>query len=148
MEQSSIRPPTRELFYMPSREQHAVVALEWIRKADEDLKAASYLLKLGKECPTATIAFHAQQCVEKLLKSLLVARGIDFPKTHDIEKLSGLLPLDAIISLPVSDQRTLSIYGTVTRYPGDYEPISVKDARKAVSMARRVKREIRPLLPL
>lgn len=122
--------------------------MEWIRKGEEDLRAAAYLLKLGKECPTATIGFHAQQCVEKHLKALLVVRGIDFPKTHDIEKLVVLLPLDAIISLPVSDQRTLSIYGTVTRYPGDYEPVSVKDARKAVSMARRVRRDLRQLLPL
>lgn len=132
---------------MPSREQLATVALEWIRRAEEDLQAASFLLKLGKECPTATIGFHAQQCVEKLLKALLVVRGIDFPKTHDIEKLVGLMPLDAIISLPVAEQRILSIYATVTRYPGDYEPVSVKDARTAVSRARRVRRELRPLLP-
>jgi HEPN domain-containing protein len=132
---------------MASREQLATVSREWIRKADEDLQAASYLLKLGKICPTATIGFHAQQCVEKLIKALLVVRGIDFPKTHDIEKLVSLMPLDAIISLPVSEQRTLSIYGTVTRYPGDYEPVSVKDARAAVSRAKRIRRELRPLLP-
>ena len=47
----------------------------------------------------------------------------------------------------VTEQRTLSIYGTVTRYPGDYEPVTVRDARKAVSMARRVRHELRNLLP-
>jgi HEPN domain-containing protein len=132
---------------MPSPEQLAAVAMEWMLKSEEDLQAATHLLKMGKECPTATIAFHAQQCVEKHLKALLVVRSIEFPKTHDIEKLVGLLPLDVVISLPVTEQRSLSIYGTVTRYPGDYEPVSVQDARKAVSMARRVRRDLRHLLP-
>jgi len=35
---------------------------------------------------------------------------------------------------------------TVTRYPGDYEPISVAEAREAVKIARRVQREARKLL--
>lgn len=128
---------------MPSPEQLATVAKEWILKADEDLLAASHLLKAGEECPTATIGFHAQQCVEKCLKAVLVLKSIEFPKTHDIEKLVGLLPLDVVITLPIADQRILSVYGTVTRYPGDYEPVTVKEARRAVSMARRVRRSIR-----
>ena len=123
------------------------VAREWILKAEEDLQAAGHLLKMGRKCPTATIGFHAQQCIEKYMKALLVIRSIEFPKTHDIEKLVGLLPLDVVISLPITEQRTLSIYGTVTRYPGDYEPITVKDARTAVSSARRIRRELRAVLP-
>ena len=102
---------------------------------------------MGGECPTATVGFHAQQCVEKHLKTLLVIKSIEFPKTHDIEKLAGLLPLDIIVPLPVTAQRTLTTYGTVTRYPGDYEPVTLKEARQAVSMARRVRREFRSLLP-
>ncbi len=132
---------------MPSPEQLAIVAKEWLLKAEEDLQAATQLMRAGKECPTATIGFHAQQCVEKYLKSLLVLKSIEFPRTHDIEKLIRLLPLDIAVTLPVAEQRTLTIYGTVTRYPGDYEPVTVKDARKAVAMARRVRREIRSLLP-
>jgi HEPN domain-containing protein len=132
---------------MPSAEQLATVAREWIFKAEEDFQSAVHLLKVGKACPTATIGFHAQQCIEKYMKALLVIKSIEFPKTHDIEKLVGLLPLDVVINLPIAEQRTLSIYGTVTRYPGDYEPITVTEARKAVSMARRVRRELRGLLP-
>jgi cell wall assembly regulator SMI1 len=36
---------------------------------------------------------------------------------------------------------------TVTRYPGDYEPITLAEARKAVTLARRVRRELRRHLP-
>jgi len=62
-----------------------LVAAEWARKAENDLKNATHALKLGAECPTDTVCFHAQQCVEKYLKALLTFLGIDFPKTHDAE---------------------------------------------------------------
>lgn len=35
--------------------------------------------------------FHAQQAIEKLLKAWLAARSIDFPLTHDLSRLLGLL---------------------------------------------------------
>ncbi len=37
-------------------------------------------------------------------------------------------------------------YATVTRYPGDYEPISLTEARRAVRIARRIQREVRKIL--
>jgi len=45
------------------------------------------------------------------------------------------------------EQRRLTTYATVTRYPGDYEPISLAEARRAIALARRVRREVRRLLP-
>lgn len=35
--------------------------------------------------------FHAQQAVEKSLKAWLAIRSIDFPLTHDLSRLLGLL---------------------------------------------------------
>lgn len=128
---------------MPSPDQIAAVASEWVAKAEEDLKAAAHLLKMGKECPAAAVAFHAQQCVEKYLKAALTIRSIEFPRTHDIEKLVGLLPLDVPLVLPVKAQRTLTNYGTVTRYPGDYDPVTLQEARSAVAVARRAKKNLR-----
>jgi HEPN domain-containing protein len=58
----------------------AAIAREWIIKAENDLKTASHTLKIGKGCPTDTVCFHAQQCVEKYLKAFLVCKGIDFSK--------------------------------------------------------------------
>ena len=49
---------------MPDPEKVAAVVSEWIAKAENDLKAAAYLLRLGKESPTDTVCFHAQQTVE------------------------------------------------------------------------------------
>ena len=63
------------------------VARQWIAKAENDLKNAAHTLRMDRGCPTDTVGFHAQQCVEKYIKAFLVLKGIDFPRTHDIERL-------------------------------------------------------------
>jgi len=93
------------------------------------------------------VCFHAQQCVEKYLKAMLVLHAVDFPKTHDIEKLVDLLPRGVLASWKLDEQRRLTYYATVTRYPGDYEPILLSEAQRAVRIARRIRKEIRGLLP-
>lgn len=124
-----------------------VVVGEWIRKAENDFKAANHLLKIERDNPTDTVCFHAQQCVEKYVKSLLVWKEIDFPKTHDLAVLAGMLPEDLRPSLAPQEERRLVEYGTITRYPGVYEPISLDEAKAAVRLARRVRTEARERLP-
>ena len=123
-----------------------VVAREWTAKGDNDLKNAVHTLKLGKDCPTDTVCFHAEQCVEKYLKAFLVALEKPFPKTHDIESLISLMPKDIRLGLTVEEQRRLTEYATVLRYPGPYEAISLSEAKQAVKLAQRVQRKIRKLL--
>lgn len=92
------------------------------------------------------MCFHAQQCAEKYIKAVLVFRGIDFPKTHDLEKLSALLPAALRPHLTPEEQRRLAGYAIAARYPGSGE-IAYVEARRAVAVARRVRREIRRVLP-
>jgi len=47
------------------------VIRQWVQKAENDFQSAVYLLKLGKKCPTDTVCFHAEQCVEKYLKAIV-----------------------------------------------------------------------------
>jgi Uncharacterized conserved protein related to C-terminal domain of eukaryotic chaperone, SACSIN len=131
---------------MPERSDVLAVVHEWVVKAENDLKNAAHALKLAEGCPTDTVCFHAQQCVEKYVKAVLVLDGIDFPKTHDLEKLTALLPARARPSLTAEEQGRLTEYATVARYPG-WGEISLAEARRAVAMARRVRKEIRALLP-
>jgi HEPN domain-containing protein len=119
----------------------------WTEKAEHDLLAAVHTLKLGKDCPTDTVCFHAQQCVEKYVKALLVFHEVDFPKTHNLRALLTLLPIRSRPDLTLEEQQMLTRYATVTRYPGDYEVISLTEARNAVKIARRVRRQIRKRLP-
>ena len=123
------------------------VVSEWVEKAENDLKNAAHTLKMGTDCPTDTVCFHAQQVVEKYLKALLVSRGISFPKIHDIEELVTLLPARGRPELSEAEQDRLTDYATVTRYPGDDEPISLTEARAAVKLAHRVRSAVRRLLP-
>ena len=130
---------------MPPADRVLAVVREWVVKAENDLTNAAHVLKLAAECPTDTVCFHAQQCVEKYLKALLVLDGIDFPKTHDIERLTALLPARADVRLSAEEQGRLTDYAT-TRYPGSGE-ILLTEARRAVVLARRVRKQVRNLLP-
>lgn len=132
---------------MPDREKVITVVREWTEKAENDLKNAAYTLKMESDCPTDTVCFHAQQCVEKYLKALLVLKEIDFTKTHNIAELMTLFPSGIRPTLDSKEQDRLTEYATVTRYPGDYEPITLSEARSTVKIARRVRKEIRELLP-
>jgi HEPN domain-containing protein len=132
---------------MPEHEQVLLVVRGWVAKAENDLKTAAQTLKLKEDCPTDTVCFHAQQTVEKYLKALLVLSGIDFPRTHDVEELMALVPPADRVDISEDEQARLTHYATVTRYPGDYEPISLTEARRAVALARRVRREVHRILP-
>jgi HEPN domain-containing protein len=68
------------------------IVRQWVQKAENDLRAAVQTLKLRAHCPTDTVCFHAEQVVEKYLKTLLVWHRVDFPKTHNLGILFGLLP--------------------------------------------------------
>lgn len=138
-------PPIKGKFSMPENDKTAIVAREWVTKADNDLKTAAHTLKLGDKCPADTVCFHAQQCVEKYIKAFLVVLEIEFPRTHDIEILISLIPRSIRLSLTVEEQRRLTEYATIMRYPGPYEPILLSEAKQAVKLARLVRQKIRKL---
>ncbi|MBX7256141.1 MAG: HEPN domain-containing protein [Candidatus Hydrogenedentes bacterium] len=132
---------------MPGSELHLAVVREWVQKAENDLTTAVHTLKLREDCPTDAVCFHAQQCVEKYLKAFLVYRGIHFPRVHNIEELVALVPRTDRPDLSAVEQERLTDFATATRYPGDYDPIPLRDARVVVATARRVRRHVRRLLP-
>ncbi len=130
---------------MPDAEALALVR-QWVQKAENDLTTASFTLKLGKTCPTDTVCFHSQQCVEKYLKAVLVAYSIDFSRTHQIAQLLALVPENSRPMLSAEEQELLTDYAVTTRYPGNYDAISPREARHAVQIARRVRKSARSAL--
>lgn len=132
---------------MPTAKAVITVLREWLAKADNDLTNAAHTLTLGADCPTDTVCFHAQQCVEKYIKALLIFRATAFPKTHDIHVLRALLPPKLRPKLEGKVQDRLTQYATVLRYPGGGPDVPLTEARKAVAIARRVRREVRKNLP-
>jgi HEPN domain-containing protein len=132
---------------MPVPKGVITVIREWLAKADNDLKAAAHTLTLGKECPTDTVCYHAQQCVEKHIKGLLVFRAISFPRTHDIAVLRTLLPRRLRPKMEKKVQESMTSYAAEMRYPGAGPDVPLTEARKALAIARRVRKEIRKHLP-
>ncbi len=64
-------------------------AARWLQKAKNDLIAAEKILEMA-EGPTDIVCFHAQQTVEKALKSLLTFHKLSFPKIHHLVRLLDL----------------------------------------------------------
>jgi HEPN domain-containing protein len=104
-------------------------------------------MRVPRGCPTDAVCFHAQQCVEKYLKALLTLFGKAFPRTHELTVLWELLPLMARPTLTPEEQETLTDYAAATRYPGEQEDVPRAEALRAVRIARRVRREVRTMLP-
>jgi len=91
-------------------------ALERLAFAAEDLAVAR--LAQGEGIANQ-VCFHAQQCVEKCLKALLVRSGQLVPRTHRITDLWVLLPEELQRALePLREGATqLDDYYSTTRYP-------------------------------
>ena len=132
---------------MPYAQQVITAIQEWLEKAENDLKAAVQILKLKQEAPTDTVCFHGQQCIEKYLKTLLVWQAIPFSKTHDLRVLMRLIPLKLRPHLASRDRARITKYAAVIRYPLAGKDVTLAQARKEVAIARRVRRDVRRLLP-
>ena len=118
----------------------------WIEKAENDLRNAEYVLQMEQGCPTDTVCFHCQQCAEKYLKALLLSRGMEFPKTHDLVVLVNMLTKETGLALDPEDVQPLNRYSVEARYPGDWDPIDLFEAREAARMARLVRDAVRSLV--
>ncbi len=109
---------------MPERDLDEVSEV-LARKAAEDTKVVR-LFAANLEISDEIIGFHAQQAIEKWLKSVIVGSGTDFEYTHDLHRLvmlatggSGELPVD------VDAVITLTQYAVPLRYEDllDAEPL-------------------------
>ena len=119
---------------------------QWLLKAEEDFNAAKSLLEHGISFLN-TVCFHSQQAAEKYLKAFLTYHQIEFPKTHDIDKLLDLIsPIHSMLAQSLRDTILLTNYGVDHRYPGDLPDITSNDAHEAVKMAEKVRRMVLEIL--
>ena len=106
--------------------------------AAEDLDALQRMLS-DPGFSERVFGFHAQQATEKALKALLTLHSVEYPKTHDLRSLAGLLA-DHAIDLPEEVDAVLGLtaYGVRFRYDSSadfYEPL---DRPKVASLAKEV----------
>lgn len=107
---------------------------EWLQKAHSDLRMAKLGFGLAPDPEYDDSCFHSQQCVEKLIKAVLVERGISFPHSHDI---GGLVDRVATVEPSLASLRdeldALSSLAVIYRYPGDRA--DADDAQTALALA-------------
>ena len=101
----------------------------WLRHAASDLelaraKPAGVLLEM--------LCFHAQQAVEKSIKAVLLAQGIEFFKTHNLRILLERLAERMEIPQSVWNAASLTEYAVSARYPGEWEAVTEEEYREAV----------------
>lgn len=120
----------------------------WLEFAAEDLHAADSLLE--EDIPNV-VCFHAQQCVEKVLKGLLVHHNQYCPKVHDLDELYKRCVESGIFKvIPFRKEiGMLGMFYLPTRYPDalvgslpDRSPTR-KDAQTALDAASAIYIQLR-----
>ena len=115
---------------------------QWLARADNDLETAKFLLASGRPFFSA-ICFHSQQAAEKYFKALLTWNQIEFPKTHDLELLLGIIAsTDPALAASLTGVTLLNPYGVEIRYPGDFPETTEADAEEAMQLADKVQEAI------
>lgn len=118
---------------------------EWMAKAEGDWEALEILLTRDSPGLRDAVVFHAQQCVEKLLKARLIQLGQTVDKIHDLAALSRQLEaVDRQWSWDDEELADLSSGAVLARYPG-FET-SAEEQAELVEIASRVRRALRILL--
>jgi HEPN domain-containing protein len=105
-----------------------------LRAAGQRDRTAFQVLRRDAESPVEIILFHAQQALEKFMKTALIMEGIVFRRTHDLLELNDRA-LQAGIALPVASDLLARIgpYAVEFRYLGVIAPVvSVEEAQSAV----------------
>jgi HEPN domain-containing protein len=120
---------------------------DWIKKAENDFKVASQILRRRKDIVPDAGCFFCQQSVEKYLKARLIEAGIVFPRTHDLLQLLNLCvqvePLWSAYSKVVD---SMSDYAVDFRYPG--HSATLLEAKRALKHCCSLRAEVRRSLGL
>ncbi len=118
----------------------------WVSYAEEDFSVAKTLIRQTKP-KLFSICFHAQQCAEKYLKAMLLLKGVEFPKTHDLVSLNTLCNQAGIFTgFNPHDLVELSRHAVETRYPGT-QP-TLEEAREAIKIANGIRKFARKWMGL
>ena len=104
------------IYEMDDRELRAVTA-QWLQYAREDLAVAESMSR-GTVATPRHICFQAQQAAEMALKAALVYLQIDFPRTHELDVLRGLIPAGWAAREALPELTRLSSWSVRERSPG------------------------------
>jgi hypothetical protein len=100
-------------------------ATSLLEKARGD-RQAFHALIADPIMPSWLLGFHAQQAVEKALKSVLAMSSVEYPRTHNLAMLIGLLR-QCDLPLPPDTEELLQLtpFGVAFRYVTYRQPMTV-----------------------
>ena len=95
-----------------------------------------------------TFGFHAQQAVEKALKAWLAARGVLYPRIHDLDRLIDLLREEGAAMPPEFDALgILTDFGVAFRHEAYDELDEPFDRAQVIGQVERLLHHLTQLLP-
>lgn len=128
-----------------SSDSSAATARSWLAKANDDLTIAELVLSSDVGVEWAA-CFHAQQASEKAVKAVLIHFGIDFPKSHRLDRLAGLLPASSEPRFDIPALAELAPWAVAGRYPEDIPNPTGAQARHIVELAQEAVRRAQELV--
>lgn len=112
-------------------------AQRWLGYARSDLKAAQTLMASPDHYPRQ-VCFLVQQAAEKALKAALISEQIEFPFTHDLDRLRNLLPARWQVKASFPELADMTIWAIEARYPADMPEVLPVDAQRAILIAEQI----------
>ena len=118
----------------------------WLRLAEADFRMAILAVE-AEPLLAGPTCFHCHECLENLLKALIVRRGEHPPRTHNLLALLGMQDAKLSGDAALRDDCTfLDLYFPASRYPdaGTPEPTDAAAVR-AFEIVRRIRGRLLPL---
>lgn len=116
--------------------------------AEEDLRAAELSMEAA---PHSAYSLPAR-AAEKAAKAVLCHEGIRPPKTHSLDALASLLPVDHKWRKPIGDLENISIAAVSAGYPTTegtpFDLPSVEEMKKSAAEVRKLISDIHRYLGL
>jgi HEPN domain-containing protein len=117
---------------------------EWMKKAEADYRTAERESAVQSGANYDAVCFLAQQCIEKLMKAVLIKWNIHPPKTHDLAVLNLLLPTRTQILVNIQSLRFLGNAAVSFRYPG--ESADKVDAQESLQICSELRQILHRLI--
>jgi len=125
------------------------VTKAWLDRAQDDLDVAEEIIEIDHL--TNMVAFHSQQAVEKIFKSIIEEFEIGFIKTHRLEMLLETVKGYINFEVDLEFIKRLDEVYIDARYPSNlgllpYGKPSIEDAKRFCEFAKNIHSKIMNLL--
>ncbi len=118
---------------------------EWVAKAEANYATAARELAVTESQNMDAVCFHSQQCIEKLMKAVLISSGETPPKIHDLVQLAAMITgIRPTWTWPAEELRLLSLGAVGYRNPG--EAARPEEARESFDAATRLRASLTSVL--